>query len=118
MLFSKWMQQAKEGFVLSKYHKSAPQLSVALREEGEKKVKPRYCHCLEDRQPLYGVPLPADPNSVVCGCEVHPEAVDPGGALNLKILNFIMAGSLPVFLFGYCWFTEAKHTGSGLLASS
>lgn len=118
------MQQAKEVFVLSKYQKSAPQLSVALRE-GKKRPNQDIVTGLR-MMPLviwYRVPLPADPIQMHVAVRFgftpyHKQgpAFDPAGALNLQILNFIMAGSLPVFLFGCCWFTEAKHTGSGLLS--
>lgn len=75
------MQQAKEVFVLSKYQKSAPQLSVALRE-GKKRPNQDIVTGLR-MMPLviwYRVPLPADLDSVACGCEVWVHPVSQTGA--------------------------------------
>lgn len=79
------MQQAKEVFVLSKYQKSAPQLSVALRE-GEKRSNQDTVIALR-RVPLgiwYRVPLPADPNSVWLG-GLGSSCITNGGQLLIQV---------------------------------
>lgn len=94
MLLSKQMRQAEEVFVLSKRKKSAPQLSAALR--GGKKAQTKTLSLpggKKETVPLviwYRVPFPADPDTVVSGCEVgfisyrrQGPAVGLAGALNL-----------------------------------
>lgn len=85
MLFSKQMQQAEEFFVLSKRKKSAPQLSAALR--GGKKPAQTKTLSLpggkKETVPVviwYRVPFPADPDTVVTGCEVWVHLVSETGA--------------------------------------
>lgn len=84
MLFSKQMQQAEEVFVLSKRKKSAPQLSAALR--GGKKAQTKTVSLpggKKETVPLviwYRVPFPADPDTVVTGCEVWVHLVSETGA--------------------------------------